>query len=182
MILSIKELKNFLLQDWKAHGITSKLSFFKPGDKSQILKFQLYLRLLEFCINTNKNILITGLVRFLYLKKSYKLGFTIPPNVFDMGLCIVHKGTIIISGDAKVGKFCRIHVCTNIGKNPLYENAKAPVIGDNVYIAPGVKIYGDINIGNNIFIGANSVVGRSYPENNILIAGIPAKKIKEIEK
>lgn len=52
-----------------------------------------------------------------------------------------------------------------------------PVIGDNVFISPGVKMFGDIRIGNNIVIGANSVMNRSFEEDNICIAGVPARKI-----
>ncbi|MEE9362099.1 MAG: hypothetical protein V3U92_05820, partial [Cellulophaga sp.] len=46
------------------------------------------------------------------------------------------------------------------------------------------KIYGDITLTNNIVIGANSVVNKSFNESNIAIAGSPAKKIGsyDIEK
>jgi serine O-acetyltransferase len=54
-----------------------------------------------------------------------------------------------------------------------------PKIGDNVYIGPGAKIFGDIEIADGIAIGANSVVNRSFTEPNIGIAGIPAKKIND---
>ena len=50
-----------------------------------------------------------------------------------------------------------------------------------MYIAPGAKIYGNIIIANNIAIGANAVVNKSFEEENILIAGNPAKKIKTID-
>ena len=53
------------------------------------------------------------------------------------------------------------------------------IIGDNVWIGPGAKIFGKIFIADNIAIGANSVVNRSFAEQNITIAGIPAKKIKD---
>jgi serine O-acetyltransferase len=46
-----------------------------------------------------------------------------------------------------------------------------------VYIGPGVKIYGPIEIADNIAIGANSVVNRSFIESGITIAGNPARKI-----
>ena len=58
---------------------------------------------------------------------------------------------------------------------------KAPILGDNVYIGPGAKIFGDITLGSNIAIAANSTVNKSILEDNILIAGSPAKKIKEID-
>ena len=64
----------------------------------------------------------------------------------------------------------------NIG---AYEGG-VPVIGDDVYIGPGAKIFGDIAIGNNVSIGANAVVNKSFPDD-VIIAGIPAKIIKSKE-
>ena len=95
-----------------------------------------------------------------------------------MGLSIAHTGTIVVNGFAKIGKNCRIHVDVNIGTQYGYED-KVPVIGDNVFISPGVKMFGDIRIGNNVVIGANSVVNRSFSEDSICIAGVPAKKIND---
>jgi serine O-acetyltransferase len=54
---------------------------------------------------------------------------------------------------------------------------KAPKIGNNVFIGPGAKIFGDIEIADNVAIGVNSVVNKSFLEPGITIAGIPAKKI-----
>lgn len=53
-----------------------------------------------------------------------------------------------------------------------------PVIGDNCYIGPGAKLFGDIRIGNNVAIGANSVVNKSF-EDNVTIAGVPAKIVNK---
>ena len=102
-----------------------------------------------------------------------KLGFTIPKNVFGPGLCIVHVGPIIVSPKAKVGCNCRIHPCTCI-----WANYGAPTLGDNVYVGPGAKLYGNITIGNNVAIGANAVVNCSFGDN-VTIGGIPAKILSE---
>ena len=77
--------------------------------------------------------------------------------------------------DLKIIILKRIHACTNIGSSR--DDVSAPQIGNNVYIGPGAKIFGDIVIADNIAIGANSVVNKSFYEKNISIAGIPAKKI-----
>lgn len=106
---------------------------------------------------------------------SIHLGFSIPLNVFGPGLCIAHRGTIVINKDVRIGENCRIHVCTNIGSNR--DDISAPQIGNNVYIGPGAKIFGNITIADNIAIGANSVVNKSFYEKGISIAGVPAKKI-----
>ncbi|MHC1757646.1 MAG: serine O-acetyltransferase [Methanosarcina sp.] len=107
---------------------------------------------------------------------SIHLGYSIPINVFGPGLCIAHRGTIVVNKDSRVGENCRIHACTNIGSG-RDSILLAPKIGNGVYIGPGAKIFGNIEIADNIAIGANSVVNKSFYEKGISIAGVPAKKI-----
>lgn len=53
-----------------------------------------------------------------------------------------------------------------------------PVIGDNCYIGTGAKIFGNITIGDNVKIGANAVVNKSFG-SNVTIAGIPARVVNK---
>lgn len=184
MINSKKAYKQFLKSDKEALGINNNnillniKDFFFPN---YIWKFQKLLRKLEYfhnCKNKGLNKFYYYYLKFRFRVLSVKLGFSIPINVFGPGLSIVHYGTIIVNRNTKVGKNCRIHACTNIGASG--GNLEAPQIGDNVYIAPGAKIYGDIKIANNIAIGANSVVYKSFNKNGTMIAGNPAKEIKKI--
>lgn len=184
MISSKAEYKAYLLADKKALNIgNGKLMWAKQLiAPDYIWKFQKRLRKLEYYKNCRKDILgkvYYGLIKLRHRKLALKLGFSIPENVFGPGLSIAHYGTIVVNSRARVGKNCRIHVCTNIGASG--GSLEAPIIGDNVYIAPGVKIFGNIQIGNNIAIAANSSVGKTFIEENILIAGSPAKRIKEVE-
>ncbi len=55
----------------------------------------------------------------------------------------------------------------------------APVIGNNVWIAPGAKILGPITVGSNVIIGANAVVLHDVPDNSVA-AGIPARVIRDV--
>jgi serine O-acetyltransferase len=55
----------------------------------------------------------------------------------------------------------------------------APTIGDNCYIAPGAKLFGAIVLGDNVVVGANAVVNRSYPEGNCTLGGVPARVISK---
>lgn len=147
-----------------------------------IWSFQKTLRKLEYyqnCRTDSIGKLYYLILKIRFRKKSVRLGFSIPVNVFGPGLAIVHYGTIVVHPKAKVGRNCRIHPCSNIGESG--GNSGAPQLGDNVYIGPGAKIYGNITIGNNIAIGANSSVNKSFLEDNIVIVGSPAKKIKEID-
>jgi serine O-acetyltransferase len=146
----------------------------------EIWKFQRLLRKVEYYQNCKyKQLIWIPYYKFLlsqFIKLSKKLNYSIPPNVFGPGLAIKHRGTIIVAETAKIGANCNLHACTNIGV-AAGAPYKVPNLGNNIYIAPGVKIFGDINIADNIAIGANAVVNKSFLEPNIAIAGIPAKKI-----
>lgn len=83
---------------------------------------------------------------------------------------------VVIHTRAKIGQNCSIGPCTTIGgRSKIYE---VPEIGNNVYIGGGSKILGDVKIGDNVVVGANSVVIKSV-KSNCVVAGIPAKIIKE---
>jgi len=114
-----------------------------------------------------------------FKKLSLKLGFTIPENVFGPGLCILHYGTIVVNAETKIGANCRIHACTNIGQSG--GKTGAPFIGNNVYIGPGAKIYGSIKIANNVAIAANAAVSKSFNNENVVIGGVPAKEVGQVD-
>ena len=185
MIKSKKDFLFYLQADRVAleintEGIKNKLiAFFFPNP---VYQFQLLLRKCEYYKNCKSGIfskIYYVVLKSILRKKALRLGFSIPENVFGPGLAIIHYGTIVVNANAKVGANCRIHPSTCIGASS--GTNKAPQIGDNVYIGPGVKVYGNITIGNNIAMSANAAVNSSFLEDNILIGGVPAKKIKEMD-
>lgn len=172
MIKNYSDYKFFLEEDRKALG---RRKTFLAIVFDKIWKYQRALRRLEYVENTQKFICIRLICKLYFRYLSTKLGFSIPINCFGPGLSIAHYGTIVVNEKVKVGANCRIHVCVNIGAG----NKSAPILGNNVYIGPGAKIFGDIIIGNNVKIGANAVVNKSFVNDNIIIAGVPAKIVKK---
>lgn len=177
MIESKNSYREYLIADKIALGRNRK----RPQINDYIWKYEILTRKIEYYHNCKKGYLNRFIEKAIRLKRS-KLGamcgFSIPINVVGKGLCISHIGTIIISEYATVGKNFRVHAGVNIGADFRNHNA-APNIGDNVYIGPGAKLFGDIYIADNIAVGANSVVNKSFYEPNISIAGVPARKISE---
>lgn len=175
MIQSKKDLKYYLEQDKIALGIKrSRPLIF--GD--EIWKFQILYRKYEYLRNVYSNTILLPyvyMIKILFEKKSIKLGYSIPINVFGPGLSIAHYGTIVINSHAKIGSNCRIQEGVTIGATN--GSKEAPNIGNNVFIGSGAKIIGNVNIANDIAIGAGSVVTKDFTEKGITIAGVPAKKI-----
>ena len=141
--------------------------------KYPILHWQRGLRRAEYYTNCSRTIAgrsYAKVLRFLTRSRGMRLGFTIPTNVFGPGLFVPHWGTIVINNNARVGANCRIHPSTCIGE----VHGGTPVIGNDAYIGPGAKLYGDIVLGDFVRVGANAVVGRSFPEGHVTLVGSPA--------
>lgn len=176
MITDKKTYKEYVAKDLNAYEV-EKLTLYK-WCWMDCLRFQLRLRRIEYLYNTMAHNPLRRMRWFLLEiinhRLATRLGFSIPKNVFGPGLCIVHYGTIVINPAAHIGSYCRIHPSISIG-----DYNGVPTLGDNVYIGPGAKLFGNIKIGDNVAIGANSVVNKSFG-NNITIAGAPAEIINEI--
>lgn len=52
-------------------------------------------------------------------------------------------------------------------------------IGNHTWIGTGVKILKEVVLGNNVVVGSASVVTRSFEKDNIVVAGNPARCIRE---
>lgn len=139
----------------------------------EVWHYLIAMRKLEYCINCNKDRLQTWYWRWRFHRLGIKLGFDIPINTCGPGLCIRHWGNIVVNPQSRIGKNCILQQGVVIGRGNHAD--EVPIIGDNVYIGPGAKLYGRIRIGDNNAIGANAVVNKTFGETGIVIAGIPAK-------
>lgn len=177
MITNKSELKEYLEADRKALRINRKNV---PFCGHEIWKFERSLRYYEYYRNRKykSKLHVLCLIvpryywRFRYHRLSLLLGFHVPLNVCGKGLNIWHHGCVVISEKAKIGDYCCIQQCVNIGRN--HELDDAPTIGNGVYIGPGAKLFGRIYIADNCAIGAGAVVTRSFEQPGVNIVGNPA--------
>lgn len=146
-----------------------------------VWKFQRLLRKTEYFHNCKKDIFSRIYFMYLYYKwykMCIKLGYLIPLNVFGPGLCITFwSGPIEVNPGVTAGENCRISPGVIIGRGPNPEGV--PKLGNHVFIGPHAVIVGPIEIADDVAIGANSFVNKSFTERGITIAGAPAKKISD---
>lgn len=100
-------------------------------------------------------------------------GATIGKRFFvDHGMGVVIGETTVIGNDVMI-----FHGVT-LGGTGHECGKRHPTIQDNVIIGAGAKVLGNIVIGDNCKIGANSVVLKSMPANSTAV-GIPARIIAQ---
>ncbi|MDD5051247.1 MAG: serine O-acetyltransferase [Sulfuricurvum sp.] len=100
-------------------------------------------------------------------------GATIGRRVFiDHGFGVVIGQTTVIEDDVL------IYQGVTLGGVSLVAGKRHPTIRSGVVIGAGAKVLGNITIGINSKIGANSVVVREVPDNSTAI-GIPAHVIQK---
>ena len=106
--------------------------------------------------------------RYIYLQFNCSIPYTteIGKNVeIAHGIGIVlHQYSKIVEG-------------TIIYQNVTLGNGMGPKVGKNCIIGTGACLLGNIKIGDNVKIGANSVVLNDVPDN-CTVVGIPARIIK----
>lgn len=185
MIKNRKEYKYYVHCDEKVN-IRGKHTPFYVGD--EIKKYLKIVRKRELIDGYKKKFpkfkYIFSLYGFLLKWRCHnlgvKLGFSIPINVVGKGLRIDHYGFVVINEHAKVGDFCSIYGDVTIGVKGNNNSTQAPIIGNNVTIGSGARILGNVTIPDGCVVGANAVVVHDVSGKNKVVAGIPAKEIKDV--
>jgi serine O-acetyltransferase len=106
-------------------------------------------------------------------------GIEIHPGAkIGKGFFIDHGSAIVIGETAVLGKNCVIFHNVTIGGTGKHEGKRHPTIGDNVLIGTGATLLGPIKVGNNVKIGAESVVIMHDIPSNCTVVGAPGKIVK----
>ncbi len=117
------------------------------------------------------------LYRALYRRARTVYGIELPFTV-ELGrrVIIEHQGAIVIHGECKIGDDCVIRQGVTLGVKGVKTPNDAPVLGSRVDIGAGAKIVGNISLGDDVIVGANSVVTKDVP-NSVTVVGIPARPL-----
>jgi sugar O-acyltransferase (sialic acid O-acetyltransferase NeuD family) len=112
-----------------------------------------------------------------------------PSVIYGISENAIGKGTII-TVNITIGEFVILNLGCTVGHDTVIGNycafmpqsniAGEVVLGEAVYGGMGAGIINQVTVGNNVTLGAGSVVVKNIP-SNCLAVGIPAKVIKEYE-
>jgi serine O-acetyltransferase len=177
--MRFKEYKFLVKSDLYRHtGKIRVVSFLKQILLNPGFKCTFWMRTCAF-MSQSRIILysIFFIARIIGIHYNIKYGISIPHTTkIGSGFYVGHFGCIIVNDKSVIGKNCNISQGVTIGLACRGKNKGCPIIGDNVYIGPGAKIIGRVNVGNNVAIGANCVVTKDVPDNAV-VAGVPGRII-----
>ncbi|WP_126147423.1 serine O-acetyltransferase [Synechococcus elongatus] len=104
-------------------------------------------------------------------------GVEIHPGArLGQGIFIDHGMGVVIGETAIVGDYCLIYQGVTLGGTGKQSGKRHPTLANNVVVGAGAKVLGNIQIGENVRIGAGSVVLRDVP-SDCTVVGIPGRVI-----
>ncbi len=119
------------------------------------------------------------LARLISQISRFFTGIEIHPGAkIGKGFFIDHGSAIVIGETAEIGKNCVIYHNVTIGGTGKHKGKRHPTIGDNVLIGTGATLLGPINVGDNVKVGAETVVIMHDIPSSCTVVGTPGRIVK----
>lgn len=105
-------------------------------------------------------------------------GIEIHPGAKIGRRCVIDHGMAVIIGEtSEVGDDVTIYQGVTLGGTGKDTGKRHPTIGDRVVISTGAKVLGPFKVGNDVKIGAGSVVLKEVPDG-CTVVGIPGTIVR----
>jgi len=122
---------------------------------------------------------VRQLIVVLLYHYSIRFGIDISRDArIGSGFYIGHFGGIFVPGGAIIGNNCNLSHDVTFAEVNRGEKIGSAIVGNNVYIAPGAKLIGRVQIGDDAAIGANAVVVNDVAPHTT-VGGNPARPISQ---
>lgn len=90
---------------------------------------------------------------------------------------IDHGAGVVIGETAEIGDDVTLYHGVTLGRTSWSKGKRHPTLGNGVLVGAGAKILGPITLGDNVRVGANSVVVKDVPANRTVV-GIPGRIVQ----
>jgi putative colanic acid biosynthesis acetyltransferase WcaB len=151
---------NYIFQDW-THNIELKsklvLVLYRIGNK-------LYLN------SRSLNMLFYIYLAFYKVITEWFFSMEIPLRCpIGKNFTLYHGYGTVINENSKLGDFVTLRHGTTIGNKGKGKENEVPKIGNHVDIGVNCVLLGNISIGNNVTIGAGSIITKDVPDNATVV-------------
>lgn len=164
----MKKYKELIMTDlYRIYGNKNNIFLQKLKSKfSPARKYMIMYRKAHFC----KNPFLKKIwkIRFKFMQNKTYLQIPIKTKI-GKGFYIEHFGRIIINAKAIIGDNVTIATGVVIGSISRGKKTGEPIIGNEVWIGANSVIVGKIKIGNNVLIAPNAYINFDVPDNSIVI-------------
>lgn len=118
------------------------------------------------------------LARFLAFFSRFISNIDIHPGAqIGRRFFIDHGIGVVVGETAIIGNDVTLYHGVTLGGTSWNKGRRHPHLGDGVLVGAGAKILGPISIGDNVRVGANSVVIKNIPAN-VSVVGIPGRIVQ----
>ena len=90
---------------------------------------------------------------------------------------IDHGSGVVIGETAEIGDDCLLYQGVTLGGTGNEKGKRHPTLGNRVVVGTGAKVLGSIRVGDDVKIGAGSVVVHPVPDGSTVV-GIPGKVVR----
>jgi serine O-acetyltransferase len=147
----VNPLKCYLMNSGFRYAFWVRTAKYCSGRKG-ILSFLLYV--------LSKFVLVVYFIRYRARISSR--------SIIGPGLYLEHPDRLVVGPEAIIGKNCTLQRGVSVGAQCRGRYYAPPTIKDNVHISENAMIIGDIEVGENVFIGPSSIVRKDVPDNFIV--------------
>jgi serine acetyltransferase len=158
-----------IVEDWQAHG----KDWTKPGFRAVAVH-----RFGVWRMGVEPKLLrapLSILYRMLFRKVRNHYGIELPFTVkLGRRVVVEHQGDIVVHGYCTIGDDSIIRQGVTLGNRYMDRPLDAPKLGCRVNVGAGAKLFGAIQVEDDVNIGANAVVLTDIPAGATAV-GIPAK-------
>ena len=128
--------------------------------------------------------MLSNIIKEMKLKRLQRKGLVVGKNInIEKGVIIDSSIPFLIEIGNNVTLAPYVHILAHDASTKIvlgYSKIGKVIIGDNVFIGAKSIILPNVKIGNNVVIGAGTIVSKDIPDNSVVV-GNPGKKIMDME-
>jgi serine O-acetyltransferase len=116
--------------------------------------------------------------RFISQVSRFITGIEIHPGAtIGRRFFIDHGSGVVIGETTEIGDDVLLYQGVTLGGTGNERGKRHPTLGNKVVVGTGAKVLGNIRIGDNVKIGAGSVVVHPVPDNSTVV-GVPGRVVR----